>query len=56
MISIFPSMNIIFMCSNIPVEHVYELYISQLIWCSWSCGSHWDSLDIGLMLTGKLVN
>ena len=37
-------------------QHLHMEYISQLIWYSRACGSYQDFLDIGLLLTRKLLN
>jgi hypothetical protein len=47
------SSNFPFICRNIPAAPAYGVYISQLIR---HCGSYQDFLDIGLMLTRKLLN
>ena len=52
----FPILNFPFICSNIPAAPAYEVYISQLIRHSRACGSYQDFLDIGLLLTRKLLN
>ena len=52
----FPIVNFPFICNNIPVAPVYGLYISQLIRYSRACGCDHDVLDIGLLLTRKLLN
>jgi len=45
-----------FIWSNISAAPAYEVYISQLIRYSRTCGSYNDSLDRGLLLTRKLLN
>ena len=52
----FPIVNFPFICSNIPAAPAYEVYISQLIRYSRSCGSYQDFLNRGLQLTRKLLN
>ena len=52
----FPIVNFPFICSNIPAAPAYGVYISQLIRYSRACGSYQDFLDIGLLLTRKLLN
>ena len=52
----FPIVNISFICSKIPAEAAYGVYISQLIQHSKACGSYQDFLDRGLLLTRKLLN
>ena len=47
-------MNFPFICSSIPAA--YEVYISQFIPYSRACGSYKDFLDVGLLLTRKLLN
>ena len=51
----FP-LNFSFICSNIPAAPVYEVYVSQLIWYSRTCGSYQDFLHRGLLLIRKLRN
>ena len=51
----FPIVNFPFICSNIPGAPAYGLYISQLLQDSRSCGSYYDFLDRGLLLTRKLL-
>jgi hypothetical protein len=41
----FPIVNILFICSKIPAEAAYEVYIAQLIRHSKACGSYQDFLD-----------
>jgi hypothetical protein len=43
-------------CSNIPAAPVYGVYLSQLIRHFRACGSYQDFLDIGLLLTRKLLS
>ena len=50
----FPIVNFPFICSSIPAA--YEVYISQFIPYSRACGSYKDFLDVGLLLTRKLLN
>jgi len=45
MISIFPIVNLPFISRNIPVAHVYGVFISQLILCFRAYGSHHDILE-----------
>ena len=52
----FPIVNFSFICSNIPAAPVYEVYVSQLIWYSRTCGSYQDFLHRGLLLIRKLRN
>jgi hypothetical protein len=52
----FPIVNFPFICSNIPAAPAYGVYISQLIRYSRACGSYQDFLNIGLLLTRKLLN
>jgi len=52
----FPIVNFPFICSNIPAEPAYGVYISQLIWYFRTCGSYQYILDRGLLLTRKLLN
>jgi hypothetical protein len=52
----FPIVNFPFICSNIPVAPAYGVYTSQMIRYSRACGSYQDFLDIGLLLTRKLLN
>ena len=52
----FPIVNFPFICSNIPATPAYGVYISQMIRYSRACGSYQDFLDIGLLLTRKLLN
>ena len=49
-------MNFPFICSSIPAAHAYGVYISQLIRYSTVCGSYHNFLDIGLLLTWKLLD
>ena len=49
-------MNFPFICRNIPAAAAYGVYISQLIRYSRACGSYQDFLDIGLLLTRKLLD
>ena len=44
-----------FICSNIPAEPAYVVYIFQLIWYSRACNSYHDFLDKGLLLTTKIL-
>ena len=46
----FPVVNFPVICSNIPAEPAYGVYISQLIRYSIACGSYQDFLDRGLLL------
>ena len=52
----FPIVNFPFICSNIPAAPAYGVYIPQLIRYSRACGSYQDFLDIGLLLTRKLLD
>jgi hypothetical protein len=52
----FPIVNFLFICSKIPAAPAYGVYISQLIRYSRACCSYQDFLDIGLLLTRKLLN
>jgi hypothetical protein len=52
----FSIVNFPFICSNIPAAPAYGVYISQLIRYSRACGFYQDFLDIGLLLTMKLLN
>ena len=52
----FPIVNFPVICSNIPAAPAYGVYISQLIRYSRACESYQDFLDIGLLLTRKLLN
>ena len=52
----FPIMKFPFICSMIPAAPAYVVYISQLIRYSRACISYQDFLDIGLLLTRKLLN
>jgi len=52
----FPIVNFPFICSNIPAAPAYGVCISQMIRYFRDCGSHQDFLDIGLLLTSKLLN
>jgi len=52
----FPIVNFPFICSDIPAEPAYEVYISQMIRYSRACGSYRDFIDRGLLLTRKLLN
>ena len=54
----FPIVNFQFICSDIPAEPAYGVYISQLIRYLRACGSYQDFLDrvLGLLLTRKLLN
>ena len=52
----FPIVNFPFICSNIPVAPAYGVYTSQMIRYSRACSSYQDFLDIGLLLTRKLLN
>jgi hypothetical protein len=52
----FPIVNFPFICSNIPADPAYGVYISQLIRYSSACGCYQDFLDRGLLLTRKLLN
>jgi hypothetical protein len=45
-----------YICSNIPAESAYGVYIFQLIRYSRACGSYQDFLDRGLLLTRKLLD
>ena len=49
----FPIVNFPFICSNIPAEPAYGLYICQLIRYSTARGLYQDFLDRGLLLTGS---
>ena len=53
---IFPIVNFLFICSNIPGAPASGVYISQLIRYSRACCSYQDVLDIGLLLARKLLN
>ena len=57
---VWPSRNhwfsIFFVSSNITAAPAYGVYISQLIWYSWACGSCQDFLDINVLLTKKILN
>jgi len=55
MISIFPTVNIPFICSNIPAAPAYGVYVSQLIQYSSACSSYQDFLDKGFLLTRKYL-
>jgi hypothetical protein len=44
-----------FICSDIPAEPAYGVYISQLIRYSRACGSYQDFIDRGMLLTRKLL-
>ena len=44
-----------FPCSNIPAAPVYGVYLSQLMHYFRACGSYHECLDIGLLLTKKLL-
>jgi len=52
----FPIVNFPFICSNIPSEPAYGVYLSQLRRCSRACGSYRDFLDRGLLQTRKPLN
>jgi hypothetical protein len=52
----FPIVNFPFICSNIPAAPAYEVYISQLIRYSRTCGCYQEFLDSGLLLARKLLN
>ena len=52
----FPTVNISFICSNIPAAPAYGEYISQLLRYSRACGFYQEFLDRGLLLTRKLLN
>ena len=52
----FPIVNFPFICSTIPEAPAYGVYISQFMRYSRACGSYQDFLDIGLLLTRKLLN
>jgi len=52
----FPIVNFPFICSDIPAEPAYGVYISQMIRYSRACGSYRDFLYRGLLLTRKLLN
>jgi hypothetical protein len=52
----FPIANVPFICRNIPAAPVYGVYISQMIRYSRACGSYQDFLEIGILLTMKLLN
>ena len=52
----FPIVNFQFICSDIPAEPAYGVYISQLIRYSRPCGSYQDFIDRGLLLTRKRPN
>jgi hypothetical protein len=52
----FPIANFPFICSNIQAAPSYGVCISQMIRYSRVCGSYQDFLDIGLLLTRKLLN
>ena len=45
-----------YICSNIPAEPGYGVYLSQLIRYSRACGYYQNFLDRGLLLTRKLLN
>jgi hypothetical protein len=52
----FTIVNFQFICSDIPAEPAYGVYISQLIRYSRPCGSYHDFIDRGLLLTRKRPN
>jgi hypothetical protein len=52
----FPIVNFPFICSKFPAAPAYGVCISQLIRYFRACGSLQDLLDIGLLLTSKLLN
>jgi hypothetical protein len=52
----FPIVNFPFICSNIPAEPAYGVYISQMIRYSRACGSYQDFLDRGFLIARKLLN
>ena len=52
----FPIVNFPFICSNIPTAPAYRVYISQLIRYCRACGCYKDFLDIGGVLTRKVLN
>ena len=52
----FLIVNFPFICNNIPAAPAYGVYISELIRYSRACGAYQDFLDIGLLLTRKLLN
>jgi hypothetical protein len=52
----FAIVNFQFICSDIPAEPAYGVYISQLIRYSRACGSYQAFIDRGLLLTRKLPN
>jgi hypothetical protein len=52
----FLIVNFPFICNNNPAAPAYGVYISQLIRYSRACGSYQVFLDIGLLLTRKLLN
>ena len=52
----FPIVHLPFICSNIPAAPTYAVYISQLIRYSRACGSYQDFLDMGFLLTKKLLS
>jgi hypothetical protein len=55
MISIFPTVKIPFISSNIPAASAYGVYVSQLIQYSRVCSSYQDFLDKGFLLTWKYL-
>jgi len=52
----FPILNFPFICSNILAAPANEIYISQLMQYSRSCGSYQNVLDRGFLLPVKLLN
>jgi hypothetical protein len=47
--------NFPFLCRNIPAAPAYGVYISQLILYCRACGTSWNILERGLLLTRKIL-
>ena len=50
----FPIVNIPCICSNIPAASAYGVYISHLMLYCRACGTCWNILERGLLLTRKI--
>ena len=51
----FPIVNFPFLCSNIPVETAYGVYVSQLIRYSRASSKYVEFVERGIMLSQKLL-
>jgi hypothetical protein len=52
----FSTVNIPYLCSNIPASPAYGVYSSQLIRYAWDCSSYDQVLVRGSLLTNKLMS